>query len=185
MVKKSGNDVRLGAQATIIEQRRRATPTWPITSQPTQLEAWTTRGLRPHDRPHVIATANFVAEALHGFFPTRQESPSRSCNPVLLRLRVDRVSWSRSSEWRNARDTPAPEIPPAARTDGSIVDFPARFVSDCKSTGTWNKRLDTDLFPSGKGRSGYRVRARSPPKFRQHQAMACIYRIQTAKWDSI
>jgi hypothetical protein len=85
-----------------------------------------------------------------GFLPTRQESPSRSCNPVSLRLRVDRVSWSRSSEWRNARDTPAPEIPPATRTDGSIVDFPARFVSDCKSTGTWNKRLDTDLFPSGK-----------------------------------
>ena len=48
-----------------------------------------------------------------------------SCHPFPYGFSVDRVSRSRSIEWRNARDTPAPEITPATRTDGSIVGLRA------------------------------------------------------------
>ena len=62
--------------------------------------------------------------------PTRQETNSRSCHPFPFGFSVDRVSRSRSVEWRNARDTSAPEIPPATRRDGSIVGLRARLVPD-------------------------------------------------------
>lgn len=35
-------------------------------------------------------------------------------------------------EWRYARDAPAPEIKPAARTDGSPICVPAGPLPDCK-----------------------------------------------------
>ena len=48
------------------------------------------------------------------------------------------MSWSRSIEWRNARDNPAPEIPPATRSNGPNVGLRAGSLPDCK----WGKALN-------------------------------------------
>ena len=77
-----------------------------------------------HDRSRVPADFIFTRR-LNTSSPNATRELFRSCHPFPYGSSVDRVSRSRSIEWRNARDTPAPEITPATRTDGSIVGLRA------------------------------------------------------------
>lgn len=98
--------------------------------------AWTTCG--PHDSRSRGPCTTSSLQSLRRLSSNATRKLSNSCYTPFFGLCVDRVSRSRSTEWRHARDTPAPEISPATRANGSHVGLRAGPLLDSE---LWRRNL--------------------------------------------